>query len=112
MADLNVGGSQTISGITVQQGEYKGHGVGAQAQGNAHGPRVPFIPESAVAVAAPSVQAPGPWWFYYPVPQYYYNYNNHGTARIEGNTKQDGTFKGHGTGASIQGGFNASGDIN
>ena len=106
MAGLNVGSSQTISGSTSQHGEYKGHGIGAHAQGGPTAPLpLPAIPESAVP--AP-VAAQAPWWFNQ---KYYYCYNNYGTSSIEGNTKQDGTFKGHGTGASVQGGFTASGDI-
>lgn len=38
-------------------------------------------------------------------------YHNSGTETIQGNTVQTGTFKGHGTGARIQGGFTASGNI-
>ncbi|KAK4265889.1 hypothetical protein QN277_026880 [Acacia crassicarpa] len=38
-------------------------------------------------------------------------YHNSGTETIQGDTVQTGTFKGHGTGAKIQGGFTASGNI-
>ncbi|XP_028751731.1 zinc finger CCCH domain-containing protein 49-like [Neltuma alba] len=38
-------------------------------------------------------------------------HQNSGTESIGGKTEQSGTFKGHGTGASIQGGFTASGSI-
>ncbi|KAK4265886.1 hypothetical protein QN277_026877 [Acacia crassicarpa] len=113
MAGLNLGGSQTISGSTSQHGEYKGHGIGARAlqgyPGGSGGPTplpVPVISEPPVTPApTPVAAAQAPWWFN----QYYYY--NYGTSSIEGNTKQDGTFKGHGTGASIQGGLTASGDI-
>ncbi|KAK4265888.1 hypothetical protein QN277_026879 [Acacia crassicarpa] len=39
------------------------------------------------------------------------HHQNSGTQSIGGKTEQSGTFKGHGAGASIQGGFTATGGI-
>ncbi|XP_054805535.1 uncharacterized protein LOC129308450 [Prosopis cineraria] len=46
-----------------------------------------------------------------PAPPASNHYHNSGTETIQGDTVQTGTFKGHGTGAKIQGGFTASGNI-
>lgn len=51
-----------------------------------------------------------------PAPAYPYPVNgsshyNSGTETIIGNTNQSGTFKGHGVGARIEGGFTAGGNI-
>lgn len=73
-------------------------GFGVQAQPQAQAPQGYYYGPSASPVpVAPS--------------QSHYYHTNSGTSTIQGDLKQDGTFKGHGTGARIQGGFTASGDI-
>ncbi|KAF7837728.1 zinc finger CCCH domain-containing protein 49-like [Senna tora] len=95
----------------VNAGAYAGIGV-AQQQPQAPFPNYPSQP--------PQFQFQ---YYQYQTQPYAYGYTpyvptgygeqhqNTGTQTIGGRTEQSGTFKGHGTGASIQGGFTASGSI-
>ncbi|KAK4265887.1 hypothetical protein QN277_026878 [Acacia crassicarpa] len=105
MAGLNVNG-------------YAGFGVGAQAPYPAQPQPQPqpqpqyqyypyggYPPQFQQQPPYPPASSP------VPTPPPGSHHQNSGTQSIGGNTEQSGTFKGHGTGASIQGGFTATGNI-